>query len=301
MTTHNRTLFLTGANGKVGYELAHLLPSVGSVVATTRDSLDLMNEAAIRDAIRDAKPRVVVNAAAYTAVDAAESDQSTCTWLNTDVPRILAEEAQRADAWLVHYSTDYVFDGSATRPYREEDPVAPLGVYGRSKADGERAVREACTKHLMLRVAWVYGTRGRNFLRTILRLAGSGQPLRIVNDQIGSPTWSRSIAEATTHAVMGLITDGEDTGRAGTYHVSGPDQCSWFEFATAILCHPLSASVPTLTITAIPSSEYPTPAQRPAYSVLDASRFMHTFNWQLPGWHEQLNACLEAESIVGNQ
>lgn len=289
-------IFLTGANGQVGYELRTTLAPLGPVVATTRETLDLTKEAAIRAAVRAAAPRVIVNAAAYTAVDAAEGDEAACAWLNTDVPRILAEEAQRCGAWVVHYSTDYVFDGTASRPYREDDPVSPLGVYGRTKAAGEDAVRAACAQHLILRVSWVYGLRGRNFLRTMQRLAVeravTGEPLRVVHDQVGVPTWSRSIAEVTAQVVMQLTEHADAALTPGTYHLSGAGSCSWYEFACEIV-RQLGEAAQGVSVQPITTRDYPTPATRPAYSVLDATTLHETFGMALPPWRKQLAACLE--------
>jgi dTDP-4-dehydrorhamnose reductase len=296
------SIFLTGANGQVGHELRSTLAPLGPVLATTRDTLDLTNEAAIRAAVRAAAPRLIVNAAAYTAVDAAESDQAACAWLNTDVPRILAEEAERCGAWFVHYSTDYVFDGTATRPYREDDPVNPLGVYGRTKAAGEEAVRRACGRHLILRVAWVYGTRGKNFLKTIQRLAATGNPLRIVDDQVGVPTWSRAIAEATAQVAGKMLEAQDDDALSGTYHLAGGAPCSWYDFAVEIVhrsADPQTGNSPA-EIHPIKTTEYPTPAKRPAYSVLDASKIGKTFGVQLTPWQDQLASCLGATPSISD-
>jgi len=294
-------ILLTGANGQVGHELRTTLAPLGPVLATTRETLDLTNEAAIRAAVRAAAPRVIVNAAAYTAVDAAERDEAACAWLNTEVPRILAEEAERCGAWLVHYSTDYVFDGTGRRPYREDDPVAPLGVYGRTKADGEAAVRAACTRHVILRVAWVYGLRGKNFLLTIQRLAReravSGEPLRVVHDQVGVPTWSRSIAEATAAVVHQLVDRTDAETLPGTYHMAGAGSCSWYEFASEIV-QQLGEAAPGVTVQPITTHEYPTPARRPAYSVLNPSLFEAVFGVALPEWRVQLDKCV-GEVAVG--
>jgi dTDP-4-dehydrorhamnose reductase len=291
------SIFLTGANGQVGHELRATLAPLGPVLATTRDTLDLTNEAAIRAAVRDAAPKLIVNAAAYTAVDAAETDQAACSWLNADVPRILAEEAERCGAWLVHYSTDYVFDGTATRPYREDDPVNPLGVYGRTKAAGEEAVRQACGRHLILRVAWVYGTRGKNFLKTIQRLAATGNPLRIVHDQVGVPTWSRAIAEATADAIAKLHVADDPDALAGTYHMAGSGACNWYDFAQAIVRASSATGPAAVAVHPITTAEYPTPAQRPAYSVLDASKMQRVFAVTLLSWRAQLEHCLRSESL----
>ena len=288
-------ILLIGANGQVGHELRTTLAPLGPVLASTRETLDLTDEAVIRAAVRAAAPRVIVNAAAYTAVDAAERDEAACAWLNTDVPRILAEEAERCGAWLVHYSTDYVFDGTSGRPYRESDPVAPLGVYGRTKADGEAAVRAACARHVILRVAWVYGRRGKNFLLTIQRLAATGNPLRIVHDQVGVPTWSRSVAEATAAVVQQLCNRNDADTLAGTYHVAGAGSCSWYEFACEIV-QQMGDTTRGVIVQPITTHEYPTLARRPAYSVLDASLLEAVFGVVLPGWREQLTACVHEDT-----
>jgi dTDP-4-dehydrorhamnose reductase len=297
------SIFLTGANGQVGHELRATLAPLGPVLATTRDTLDLTNEAAIRAAVRDAAPKLIVNAAAYTAVDAAETDQAACSWLNADVPRILAEEAERCGAWLVHYSTDYVFDGTATRPYREDDPVNPLGVYGRTKAAGEEAVRQACGRHLILRVAWVYGTRGKNFLKTIQRLAASGNPLRIVHDQVGLPTWSRAIAEATAQVSSTVIGAANSNTQAGTYHLAGGAAASWYDFAVEIVRRSTDPQTGAnlVEIHPITTNEYPTPAKRPAYSALDASKIREAFGVQLAPWQDQLASCLGGKPLISGQ
>lgn len=288
-------ILLTGANGQVGHELRTTLAPLGPVVATTRETLDLTDEAAIRAAVRAVAPRVMVNAAAYTAVDAAERDEAACAWLNTEVPRILAEEAERCGAWLVHFSTDYVFDGTGRRPYREDDPVAPLGVYGRTKADGEAAVRQACARHLIFRISWVYGTRGRNFLKTVQRLISGDQPLRIVDDQVGVPTWSRAIAKAAAEVVIKVEGSADPGALAGTYHMAGSGACSWYDFAQEIV-RASSATGPAAVVHPITTVEYPTPAQRPAYSVLDASKLQTVFAVTLPSWQKQLEYCLRTDT-----
>jgi dTDP-4-dehydrorhamnose reductase len=282
-------ILLLGANGQVGWELARTLAPLGEVVATTRAQLDLTSEPAIRDAVRAVQPTWVVNAAAYTAVDAAESDPSAARWLNTEVPRILAEESVRAGAWLVHYSTDYVFDGRGTRPYLENDPASPLGVYGATKHAGDEAVQASGVPHLLFRVGWVYGTRGRNFLRTIQKLSRERELLRVVADQIGVPTWCRQIAEATAL----VMAQRPSTEQSGSYHLAGEGSCSWHDFAEAIVRHDATPERRvTHTIEPVASSEYPTAAARPAYSVLNAERARQLFGVQLPPWEQQLAMCL---------
>jgi dTDP-4-dehydrorhamnose reductase len=289
-------IFLLGAQGQVGYELQRTLATLGPLHATSRATLDLTNEAAIRAAVREMAPRWIVNAAAYTAVDAAESDPAAAHWLNAEVPRILAEEAVRTGAWLVHYSTDYVFDGTGTRGYVETDPVAPQSVYGRTKVLGEAAVRAVCAQHLIFRVAWVYALRGRNFLLTVRRLAAGGGPLRMVDDQVGVPTWSRAIAEATAQ----VMAQRPGVALAGTYHMAGGGSCSWHGFARAILAADASvAGTAPVAVLPIPTSAYPTPATRPAWSVLDATKLHDTFGVVLPAWDRQLALCLDAP-VVGS-
>lgn len=282
-------ILLTGALGQVGWELERTLSALGTVRATDRRSLDLTDEAAIRDAVRTFRPEWVVNAAAYTAVDDAERNEAAATWMNACVPRILAEEVARLDGWLVHYSTDYVFDGAGARPYREDDPTAPLGAYGRSKRAGELAVAATGAKHLLFRVAWVYGTRGRNFLQTIRRLARERDELHVVSDQIGVPTWSRQVAEATALVVAQRpIAD-----QVGTYHLAGAGSCSWHAFAETVLrLDPEPASLRARAVSAITTTEFPTVARRPGYSVLDGTRAEEVFGVRLASWESQLALCV---------
>lgn len=288
-------ILLTGGLGQVGWELQRTLSALGTVVATDRRNLDLTDEKAIRQAVQTLRPEWVVNAAAYTAVDDAERDEPTATWMNAVVPRILAEEIERLNGWMVHYSTDYVFDGLGTRPYREDDPTAPLSAYGRSKRAGELAVAATGVKHLLFRVAWIYGARGRNFLRTIRRLAREQDELRVVADQVGVPTWSRQVAEATA-----LILAQQPTlNQAGTYHLAGDLACSWHMFAEAILgLDPDQGSLRAQSVRPVASVDFSTPAHRPAYSVLDGSRAEAVFGVKLAPWKAQLALCM-AEPGLG--
>lgn len=282
-------ILLAGARGQVGRELAPRLAVLGDLTATDSTTLDLSNETATREAVRSLRPQVIVNAAAYTAVDAAESDEAAARRLNADAPRILAEEAARLGALLVHYSTDYVFDGTAGRPYSEEDVPRPLNAYGRTKLAGERAIQDVGCRHLIFRLAWVYSRHGRNFLRTMLRLAREQRVIRVVDDQVGSPTWARAAAEAT----VGVIAHHPDRSRSGLYHLAAPDGCSWHTFATAILAHdPRPAEQVVRQVEAISSGDYPTPARRPPYSLLSPERAAATFGVQLPSWQDQLQQCL---------
>jgi len=291
------TILLTGANGQIGYELQHSLAVLGNVVALERSQLDLSDADAIRRGVRKIKPNLIVNPAAYTAVDKAEAEPELAMAINTVAPGVLAEEAARLDVPLVHYSTDYVYDGAKSLPYVETDSTNPLSVYGKSKLAGEDAIRAVGLPHLILRTSWVYGARGKNFLRTILRLAAEREELRVVSDQIGAPTWSRSIAEATLVALNNW-----NEGLNGTYHLTCAGQTSWYEFAREIVkeyemrCE--SRGWPKLRanvagIEAIKAAEYPTPAPRPANSRLDCAKFKHDFSVTMPDWREALRQALD--------
>jgi len=276
---------VTGATGQVGAELARLLAQHGDVTALDRRALDLADPDAIRVAVRAARPALIVNAGAYTAVDAAERDKDAAFAINGSAPGVLAEEAKRLGAILVHYSTDYVFDGTASTPYREDDTVAPLSVYGASKLAGERAIAAAGAHALVFRTSWVYGLTGRNFLLTIRRLAAEREELAIVDDQVGVPNWSRAIAMLTTEVVArGLPAMAE---RAGLYHLSATGRTTWCGFARAILGDRARPRVRPIA-----THEYPLPARRPAFGVLDSSRFAATFGIELPDWRASLAACL---------
>jgi dTDP-4-dehydrorhamnose reductase len=296
--TARRRILLTGGSGQIGWELRRALAPLGEVVAPGRGELDLCRPETLREAVRHLAPALVVNAAAHTAVDAAESEPEAAHAANAVAPGVLAQEAAHAGALLVHYSTDYVFDGSAEAPYAEDDATGPLGVYGRTKLDGERAVRAAGGPHLIFRTAWVYGARGRNFLRTILRLAAERDELRVVDDQHGAPTWSRMVAEGTAAVLSRCVSaDGfrlpEGTG--GTYHMSAAGETTWCGFARRIV-----ESVPSagreVRVAAVSSGEYPTLARRPRRSVLSCQRLASEFGIALPPWEEQLALCLEESS-----
>jgi dTDP-4-dehydrorhamnose reductase len=279
------TILVTGAGGQLGFELAHALAAHGDVVATGRERLDLADPDAIVAAVRGAKPQLIVNAAAYTAVDRAETEKALAHAVNGRAPGILAEEAKRIGAVLIHYSTDYVFDGKGTTPYREDGPTAPLNVYGASKLEGERAIAAVGARALTLRTSWVYGLRGSNFLLTIQRLAGERDELRIVADQIGVPNWCRDLAQATARIVaLGIASLAE---RAGLYHLSASGQASWYDFARAIV-----GAAERPCVVPIATAEYPLPARRPAYGVLATARFEATFGFALPDWREALARCI---------
>src|SRR5712671_3437772 len=227
-------IFLTGKNGQVGAELLHLLPQVGEVVALGHNQLDLSNPTDIRRTIREVRPQLIVNAAAYTAVDQAETDETTARAVNAEAPGLMAEEAKKIGAVLVHYSTDYVFDGAKRIPYDETDSANPMSIYGKTKFAGEEAIRNSGVPHLIFRTAWVYSTRGRNFLLTILRLATEKEELRIVCDQTGAPTCASDIAVGTNKILMGIYKKRSETSAfarvAGTYHMTAAGQTTWYGF-----------------------------------------------------------------------
>jgi len=297
-------ILVTGKDGQVGFELLRILATMGEVMGTGRLEMDLADPDSIRRAVRDARPDLIVNAAAYTAVDQAESEPERALAINGVAPGILAEEAKRLGAALVHYSTDYVFDGTKTEPYTEVDQPHPISAYGRSKLAGEEAIQAVDPPHLILRTSWIYGARGKNFLLTILRLAREREELAIVNDQIGAPTWSRAIAAATRGMVVNLgygqpaFRDAFAEKR-GIYNLTAAGQTSWYGFAAAIFAQAASAPpgspfhlerVPALK--PITTEQYPTPARRPRNSVLSNARQQRAFGIAMPDWKAGLNDCM---------
>ena len=285
MTDARPRILVTGAQGQVGFELAELLRLHGDVIAVDRRALELAHPDTIVSAVRRAAPHVIVNAAAYTAVDQAEREPELAHAINGAAPGILAEEAKRAGALLIHYSTDYVFDGTQTIPYDENAATAPLNVYGASKLAGERAIAASGASALVLRTSWVYGLRGKNFLLTIRRLAQEREELRIVADQTGVPNWCRTLAGATAMLVARGVPYLVD--RAGLYHLSCSGVTTWHGFAKAIV-----GDVETPRVTPITSAEFPTPARRPAYGVLATTKFDRVFGFALPEWRRALQACV---------
>jgi dTDP-4-dehydrorhamnose reductase len=285
---------LLGADGQVGYELHRVFAPLGEVLpytyagtlpgGTRCGKIDFEEAGALARLVREARPAWVLNAVAHTAVDRAEDEPAKAHRVNAEAVGELAQACRAAGAKLVHYSTDYVFAGGLRRPIREDDPTSPVSVYGRTKFDGEEAIRASDCAHMILRTAWVYAARGQNFLRTALRLAAERDELRIVNDQVGSPTPARWLAVATALAVA------RNREGSGTWHVVADGECSWHEFAMAIYGEALSAGVigKAPKLLGIPSSEYPTKARRPAYSRLDTSKFAADFGLKLPDWREGL-------------
>jgi dTDP-4-dehydrorhamnose reductase len=287
-------ILLIGKIGQVGWELTRTLAPLGQLVCVDYPEIDLADGASIRQWVRDTAPQVIVNAAAYTAVDKAETETDFCQKINGVAPGILAEEAKRLGALLVHYSTDYVFDGVKTEPYVEDDPPNPLGVYGRSKLAGDQAIRQVDGQHLIFRLCWVYGARGHNFMLTMMRLAREREKLRVVRDQIGCPTWSRMIAEATTLALQQVLGAQDPGAFTGTYHLAASGQTSWHGFAESIVALMPQTGKRCQTVEAIGASEYRTPARRPACSVLSCARLQRTFGLRLPDWEESLKRVMEA-------
>ncbi len=281
----NNKILVIGANGQVAWELLPCLQTLGNVIVASRNStnyIDLANADSIRAIIRKLQPNIIVNAAAYTAVDQAEQQPELAAAINGTAPGILAEEAKRIQALLIHYSTDYVFNGNNTTAYTETDPVDPLGVYGATKLAGEQAIQAVAGKHLIFRTAWVYGLHGNNFLLTMQRLAKERDELKIVADQIGAPTWSRLIAEATAQIIAQIKSDLHESG---IYHLTCGGTTNWYQFAKAILASSNTNLLP------INTADYPTPAKRPAYSVLSNQKLINTFGIRLPDWDQALSVC----------
>jgi dTDP-4-dehydrorhamnose reductase len=307
-------ILLTGRNGQVGRELARLLPRVAGVKALGREELDLTKPEEIRQVIHEARPEIIVNAAAYTNVDQAEKEEALAFAINAEAPGLMAEEAKKIGAVLVHYSTDYVFDGSKPSPYTENDRPNPINAYGRTKLAGEQAIAATGIPHLILRTEWVYATEGRNFLLTILRLATQREELRIVRDQIGSPTWSWEIARATTEILEQLSRQsGRESllsQRGGVMHMTAAGTTNWYDFALAILEEAARVSPaarwfqsatggkPLIVRRVIPitTGEYPTPARRPANSLLSNARLHESYGVRLSDWRTQLRSALSRDS-----
>lgn len=295
-------ILLLGANGQVGTECRRSLTTQGEVIAATREGrladgspcevADFGAPDSLAVLVSRVAPDIVVNAAAYTAVDRAESEREAAWRINADAPAALANACAARDALLVHYSTDYVFDGSATRPYREDDPTAPLGVYGESKLAGEQAIQRSGCRHIIFRTAWVYGLHGHNFLRTMLRLGAERDELRVVADQVGTPTPAALIADCTARALAC------GTDASGVWHLTATGATSWHGFATEIMRSAVQAGLLERAprVAPITTAEYPTPARRPAYSCLDTSSLTRDFGIALPEWRDTLASILAARS-----
>lgn len=293
-------ILIVGREGQLAWELRRTLACLGEVVALGRGStpvLDLAVPASVRATVRSLTPDLLVNAAAYTAVDHAEKEPEFAWRVNAEGPSVLADEAKRLGIGLIHYSTDYVFAGSSPRPYREDDPTDPQNVYGRSKLAGEQAIRASGVPHLILRTAWVYGVRGHNFLKTMLRLLTERELVRVVDDQFGAPTWSRMIAETTALLVFQSLRVGriDLCECSGVYHLACSGSTNWYGFACAIRERAIELGLLTPSaarLEPIPTRDYPTSARRPAYSVLDSSRLRQRFGIVPPNWRDTLDLCL---------
>jgi len=296
------TILLTGVNGQLGWELQRALAPLGNVVALTRADLDLSQPDAIRQVVHEHRPAIILNPAAYTAVDKAEAEPELALAINGTAPGVLAEEARQIGALLVHYSTDYVFDGSQNAPYTEEDVPNPQSIYGKTKLAGESAIRAIGGKHLILRTSWVYGVHGGNFVKTVLRLAKERDELRIVADQFGAPTWARLLADSTARMIQGWQNREFGEDQLGLYHLTAAGRTSWHHYAEEIVrlarqYDPVLRDK-ALTIHGIPTSGYPLPAPRPANSVLATNKIRRTFGLNLPAWQDNLANCIK--EIYGN-
>ncbi|MCC6206965.1 MAG: dTDP-4-dehydrorhamnose reductase [Gammaproteobacteria bacterium] len=287
-------LLLLGKNGQVGWELRRALAPLGELVALDRDGTpdlcgNLSDLAGLAATVRAVAPRIIVNAAAWTDVDGAERDPDAAMRINAEAPGVLAEEAARLGAWLVHYSSDYVYSGAGTRPWTETDTPAPLSAYGRSKLAGDEAVANSGARALILRTSWVYAARGRNFLRSILQLARSRDILSVVNDQFGAPTGADLIADVTAHALVALSRTGDDA-RGGLYHLAAAGETTWWEYARLVIAAAEQAGdglrVTAGQVSAVPSEAYPRPAPRPRNSRLDVTRLENAFDLRMPDWRD---------------
>ncbi|MBK1701007.1 dTDP-4-dehydrorhamnose reductase [Thiococcus pfennigii] len=295
LTTKSPRLLLIGANGQVGWELCRTLAPIGRVVTASVEKgtdywVDLADSESVSRLIQETRPDAVVNAAAYTAVDKAETEKAIAQRINADAPGMLGALLKDWGIPIIHYSTDFVFAGDTSLPYKEDDPTGPLNVYGATKLEGERRLLASGANAVILRTAWIYGARGSNFLLTMRRMFAEKEELRIVNDQTGSPTWSRMLAEVTSLVLHRLLVGELEVERVkGVYHVTGAGQASWYDFACTIL----GTRGDQCRLRPISSAEYPAPARRPAYSVLDNTKIWETFGIQLPDWRQSLRQCLE--------
>ena len=288
---------ITGANGQLGFELQRALASLGVVIAADRHACDLSNPDSIRPALHAAKPDVIFSAGAYTAVDKAESEPDLACAVNATAPRILGEEAAKLGALVIHYSTDYVFDGTKPSAYCETDATNPLGVYGKTKLEGENALAASGADHLIFRTSWVFGAHGKNFLKTILRLASRRDELRIVADQFGAPTGAALLADTSTHIAARYLRDGRENFPFGLYHLAAGGETSWHGLARHIVAKAIAADLKFQAtperILPITTPEYPTPAARPANSRLDTSKFRAAFGLHLPDWKHGVDQVLD--------
>jgi dTDP-4-dehydrorhamnose reductase len=287
------SILLIGKIGQVGWELRRTLAPLGQLTSVDFPEIDLTNPDSIRKWVRETSPTIIINAAAYTAVDKAETEPDRCNQINGTAPGILAEEAKKLGSLLIHYSTDYVYDGSKSSPYVETDQPNPLSAYGRSKLLGDQAILAAAPKHLIFRLCWVYGARGQNFMLTMMRLAREREKLRVVSDQFGCPTWSRMIAETTALTLKQVLAAKDSTALTGIYHLAASTHTSWHGFAQAIIDLMPPDQKKCQSVDPITTAEYPVAAKRPAYSVLSCEKLKQAFNLQLPDWHQSLKDVME--------
>jgi len=286
----SKAILLIGSNGQVGKELTQILEPQGNTIAIARPTIDLAQPNTLRSVIRENQPQIIINAAAYTAVDQAESESELAKAINGIAPGIIAEETEKLGAFLIHISTDYVFDGNYCRPYKETDATNPLSVYGETKLIGEQAIQKSCAHHFILRTAWVYGTFGKsNFVKTMLRLGAQREEIRVVADQIGSPTWAKDIAEAIAQIIPQF-----DSEIAGIYHYTNSGVASWYDFAVTIFEEAQQLGFPLKVQRVIPitTAEYPTPARRPSYSVLSCAKVSALLGNHPPHWRHALRQML---------
>ncbi|MDX2098941.1 MAG: dTDP-4-dehydrorhamnose reductase [Leptolyngbyaceae cyanobacterium bins.59] len=289
-------ILLIGKDGQLGHDLVPVLSAIGDLVAIGRETLDLEDGEAIRQSLRQVQPDITINAAAYTAVDRAESEADRAEAINGVAPTVMAEVSQELGSALVHVSTDYVFDGQKNTPYLEEDPTNPLSVYGRSKLAGEQGVQQGCDRHAIIRTAWVYGVGGKgNFVKTMLRLGAEREVLKVVVDQVGTPTWTGDLAEAIGQFVFHLCPNGSSEAATGIYHYANSGAISWYDFAVAIFEEAALLGVPLKVQQVIPilSAEYPTPVTRPAYSVLSGKKTSVLLGKTAPHWRQSLRLMLK--------
>ena len=281
-------ILLLGAGGQLGMQLKQALAGQAELTALARTELDFTDADAIRAAIRSANPEIVINAAAYTAVDKAESEPEQARLVNAVAPGVIAEELAKTNGWLIHYSTDYVFDGSGTKPWVETDATGPLGVYGQTKLDGELAIAATGCKHVILRTSWVYAAEGRNFLHTMLRLGREREQLKVVDDQIGAPTTAEALTEAIQAVLNHLSTNAEASSASGVYHLACAGETCWCGFAKAIFAEFASKQKPP-EVLPIPTEAFPTSAKRPRNSRLNCGKFTRQFGFQMPAWQDALH------------
>lgn len=304
-------ILLFGANGQVGWELQRSLSPLGELMALDRHSTELCGDLAdlkgIAETVRSIQPNVIVNAAAYTAVDKAESDAEIAQIINAVAPGVLAQAAHAAGAWLVHYSTDYVFDGSGSKPWLETDPTGPLNVYGRTKLEGEQRIASQCAKHLIFRTSWVYAARGGNFAKTMLRLAQERETLNVINDQFGAPTGADMLADVTAQAIAQVMAqEPRQPGLAGLYHLAAGGETTWFDYAKYVIDQSIQAQTAIKIIAnrieSVATSAFPTAAARPHNSRLNTDKLRHTFGLQLAPWQQGVARMLaETQTLASAQ